>query len=512
MSGSITPGDRVDRDVLEQADAVIVGSGCAGAVLAYELQSAGLSCVVLEEGSHYTREQYGRFTPSESLRYLYRDYGAAMVMGQGDTPNIYLLVGKCVGGSSVINGGVCFRTPPYVIDAWRRDHGIEEITHDEMDRAFSRVEAMLSVQRVREELHNEGVRRFRAAADRLGYGGHTIDRNVEGCDGCCRCIFGCPHDAKRNVLVTYLAEAVRLGARVYADAKVDRILVSGGRAEGVRAHVVDPVAGHRRHKLIARGKVVILAAGAVHSPLILQGSGVALSSGQVGRNLTVHPAARVWGEFADAVDPWRGSFQSYVVDHFYAEAIKLINIYPSIGVLAATLPGFGRDNAAIMERARNISAYGTMISDVSTGQVRRVGPWPVMTYRMLPVDKGKLVRGVKLLGQIYFEAGAKRLYLPFHLHPVAETPADLDRITPEAISGREIESSAQHPLGTCRMGKEPKRSVVGPWNETHDVRNLFVVDASTVPTSVAVNPQITIMGLATRAAWHLVQERGRYFA
>lgn len=510
--GVIFPGTLVTKDVETEAPAVIVGSGCAGAVVASELAQNGLPSIVLEEGSHYTREQYGRFRPTEALRLLYRDYGAAMAMGQGDTPNIYMLLGKCVGGSSVVNGGVCFRTPDYVIDAWRDQHGLEEITHAEMDKAFSRVENMLEVARTPEHLHSEGVRRFREASRRLGYSGHELDRNVKDCDACCRCIFGCPHDAKRNVLVTYLRRATQLGATIYADTRVTKILVENGRAVGVEAWVIDPRSHHRRFRVRVRSKIVVLAAGAIHTPILLQRSRVALSSGQVGRNLTLHPAARAYGFFDDPIDTRRGAMQSYVIDQFYAEAIKLVGISVPVGVLSATLPGFGVKNAELMEQAAHFQAFGTMISDVSTGRVRPgLGQAPLVTYRMLPVDKAKLVRVVKLAASIWFEAGARKVYLPFHLHPVVSSPAELDAITAEVVAGREIESSAQHPLGTCRMGKDPKTSVVGPWNETHDVKNLFIVDASTVPTSVAVNPQVTIMGLATRAAWHLIEHRARYF-
>ncbi len=506
--GIILQGSVVSKNLEMEADAVIVGSGCAGAVTAGELQDAGISCVVLEEGGHYTREQYGRFTPAESLRYLYRDYGASVVLGRGDTPNIYLLLGKCVGGGSVVNGGVCFRTPDYVIDGWRNDHGLTEITHEEMGKAFDRVEERLAIAPVPEDLHLGGVRRFRDASNRLGYHGYTISRNVKDCDGCCRCIFGCPHDAKRNVLVTYLERALKRGTRIVSEARVEKILTKGGKAVGVEARVIQPLSKAKLHRIRVRAKVVILAAGAVHTPILLLKNRLANSSGQVGRNLTLHPAARAYGYFDDEVDKDRGAMQSYVIDEFYGEAIKLITIAIPPEILAATLPGFGRANLDLMARANHFSAFGTMISDVSTGRIRP-GPFqtPIMTYRMLPQDKARLVKAVKLLGKIYFEAGARKVYLPFQLHHEAATPAELEALAPEAIAGQEIESSAQHPLGTCRMGKAPKSSVVGPWNETHDVKDLYIFDGSVIPTSVAVNPQVTIMGLATRAAWRLIAER-----
>ncbi len=228
----IVEGTSLDRDLELRCDALVIGSGCGGSVAVRELVRAGKDVVVLEEGGYYTREQYGRFRISESLRFLYRDGGGVPVFGIGDTPNTLLLVGRCVGGGSTVNGGVCFRTPGHVIERWRDELGLKAIDAGELDRAFEDVERTMEVQYVDERLLNEGARRFRAAAEKLGYHGHMIQRNVKDCDACCRCLWGCPHDAKRSTLVTYIEEAEKRGARIYSDCRADRITFKGGRASG----------------------------------------------------------------------------------------------------------------------------------------------------------------------------------------------------------------------------------------------------------------------------------------
>ncbi|MBI4614399.1 MAG: GMC family oxidoreductase [Planctomycetes bacterium] len=505
----IVEGREIERNSEIRADAVIVGSGCSGAVLARELAEAGFEVVVLEEGGHYTLADYGKFRPSEAARFLYRNYATVPTLSLGDTPVIYILAGRCVGGSSLVNGGVCFRTPEYVIEDWRTRGGLTEITHEEMDRAFSRVEETLEVAPVPESMQSEGVRRLATTAARIGWSGAPIKRNVVDCDGCCRCLFGCPHDAKRPVTMNYLAKAQAAGARIYSDCRADRILVRRGRAAGVEASVLDRTTGRRRRRLAIRAPVVVLAGGSLHTPLLLARAGVGRRSGAVGRNLTLHPGGRVYGLFDEKIEGWRGSFQSYAIDQFGREGIKMISIYPPIGVIASGLPGFGRENRDAMENIDRIAAFGVMISDVSTGSVRRT-PWgePLVAYRLLPQDKAKLVRGLRLLAELYFEAGARKVYLPFDEIPVLSSRDELEKIRPEAVDARRMESSSQHPLGTCRMGKDPRSSVVGPAGEAHDLPGLYVVDGSIVPTSVNVNPQITIMGLATRIAWKMA-ERGR---
>lgn len=505
----IVPGRELGpREDLE-ADAIVVGSGCAGAVLARELAEAGFRTIVFEEGGHYGPEDYGRMRPSETCRLLYRNYATIPTIPLGDTPPVYILAGRCVGGSSLVNGGVCFRTPPDVLEKWRTSCGLADLGPEEMDRAFERVERTLDVGRVPDEMHNEAVRRLAAAAARKGWHGGAIERNVVDCNGCCRCLFGCPHDAKRPVTLNYLRLAAAAGTRIYSDCRIDRVRVRRGRAEGVEGSVLERRTRRPVRRFRARAGLVVVAASALESPLLLARSGIGRGSGQVGRNLTIHPAARVYGLFDDRVEGWNGSFQSYAVDHFGKEGIKMINIYPPLGVIASTLPGFGAANREAMNEVGRLGAFGCMISDTSTGRVRRT-PFgvPAITYGMNPADKAKLLRGLGLVAELFFEAGARRVYLPFHELPSLDSPDEIRRIDPAAIDGRRIESSAQHPLGTCRMGIDPRSSVVRSDGRAHDVEGVYVVDGSIVPTSVNVNPQITIMAMATRIAWRIL-ERGR---
>jgi choline dehydrogenase-like flavoprotein len=96
-------------------------------------------------------------------------------------------------------------------------------------------------------------------------------------------------------------------------------------------------------------------------------------------------------------------------------------------------------------------------------------------------------------------AGARRFYAAHLASPCLEHK-DLDRFRRSVPSAAEIGLVSYHPLGTCRMGKDPRRSVVGLDHQAHDVRGLFVVDGSTVPGPLGVNPQLTIMAMAARAA------------
>ena len=133
---SIVEGSRHDGDLAIDADVVVVGSGAGGAVVAAELAEAGQSVVILEEGAHVPPERYGRMRPSENLRHLWRDAGLTFAIGLGDTPVINVMMGQCVGGSSVLTGGVCFRIPDSVMHEWVTEHGLADINPQRMAPVF----------------------------------------------------------------------------------------------------------------------------------------------------------------------------------------------------------------------------------------------------------------------------------------------------------------------------------------------------------------------------------------
>jgi choline dehydrogenase-like flavoprotein len=132
--------------------------------------------------------------------------------------------------------------------------------------------------------------------------------------------------------------------------------------------------------------------------------------------------------------------------------------------------------------------------------VREALGQPVITYMLGEGDVARVKRGVDILAQVYFAAGAKRVITPVHGFDDLSSIADLERLRRTKVRASDLDLTAYHPLGTARMGVRPSASVVGPDHEAHEVDRLYVVDGSAVPSSLGVNPQVTIMALATRAA------------
>ena len=117
-------------------------------------------------------------------------------------------------------------------------------------------------------------------------------------------------------------------------------------------------------------------------------------------------------------------------------------------------------------------------------------------------------RGYEILCEIFLRAGAERVLPMIVGCDEIRSDADLQKLREMKLSAGDFEVTAYHPLGTCRMGVDPTRSCVGPDGEAHDTEGLFVADGSAIPSSLGVNPQLTIMALASRTAEHIAQAAG----
>ncbi len=500
---------QIDREHLEEADVVVIGSGAGGAVMAKELAESGMSVVVCEEGAYFTRKDFAG-PPWEWVQRLYRANGTTVALG---LPTIPLPLGKGVGGTTLINSGTCFRTPDKVLNAWASQWGIEAIDPEAMTPFFERVERIMHVTTVPEELLGENARVFRRGVEALGLHGAPMARNIDGCRGCGVCAFGCPSDAKQSTHISYLPRAQRHGASIYARCRAERIIVEGGKARGVVASLLDP-SGQPRARLTVRAKIVVVAAGAVHTPALLHRNALANRSGQLGRNLRIHPAAGIGAWMPEDVFGWRGTLQPYYVDDWHASHDIMIEVTSSVpGIGAGTMPGSGVFTKEILGQYKHLASAGLFVSDTSSGRVRKVGSGePVVTYRLNKLDTRKLVRGIVHTAEIFFAAGAQQVFTGLPGTSFVKHPKELEDVKEEAVRPGALRLTAFHPVGTARMGANPADTVVGPWGEAHDVANLFVADASVLPGCPTVNPQISIMAFATRAADNIVRHGGSYLA
>jgi choline dehydrogenase-like flavoprotein len=485
--------DRVhalDADLAVDCDVVVVGTGAGGAVVGRELAEAGLAVVFVEEGRYFDRSDFtGRGFDMQQK--LYRRGGATFSIGNVPIP---IPLGQTVGGSTTVNSGTCFRTPDRVLARWRDELGLVELAPDRMGPYFDRVEAVLGVETARAELLGGNARVIARGCDALGFTHHgPLRRNAPACDGQGVCCFGCPTDAKRSTNVSYIPLALRAGAELFTGARVERILLEAGRATGVVARSADG------HALTVRARAVVIACGAIMTPLVLGAQRLGARSGQLGKNLSIHPAAGAIAEFAEQILPWKGIPQGYAVDELHDEGILFEGAMVPLEMTMTMTQLIGPELIRLAESFDHVATFGFLVEDTSHGQVHALGGQPVIRYSLSQRDVSHLKRALDVLAQIYFAAGAHTVHVPIAGFNVLR-PDDLPALRRARLRPWDLELSAYHPLGTARMGRDPQRSVVDADHCVHDVPGLYIVDGASVPTSLGVNPQVTIMALATRAA------------
>ena len=204
---NVEHGRDARRDTTLVADVIVVGSGAGGAVAACLLAEAGLDVLMLEEGALHKTEDFSTDV-LRSMRHLYRDFGSSMILG---TPGIIFVEGRCVGGSTVINGGMCWRTPERILDRWQRDERLPDIDPRAMEPMFAEVEREMNPEAQRPDTLGAHNRLFTEGARAIGWHPRENLRNMRRCAGLNNCAFGCPTGAKQSMLVTFLPRALRAG-------------------------------------------------------------------------------------------------------------------------------------------------------------------------------------------------------------------------------------------------------------------------------------------------------------
>jgi choline dehydrogenase-like flavoprotein len=487
------------------AEVCVVGAGAGGAVVAAELAEGGAEVVLLEEGHWHDPDTFNA-RPPQMLAQLYRDAGQTLTIGN---PPILLPLGSGLGGTTLVNSGTCFRTPAAVLDRWQREFGLE-VSERSLRPCFERVEQALSVTEVAPELAGANAEVARRGAERLGWSHGYLERNARGCVGSGVCAFGCPTSAKQHTGITYLPRALRAGARVLSGARAEQVLVQppagphrlGGARRPARAAGRSVVSARGVRARLQSGALVevraprvIVAAGTIHTPLLLARSGLGAGSGQLGRNLSLHPATAVFARMDEVVDMSKGVPQSLYVDEFSSQGVMLEGVAGPPSYAAMALPLTGRRHAEAMADYRRLAQFGLMVSDSSRGTVRELRGRVAIRYDLCERDLERFRIGLRRVEELFEAAGAREVYLPL---PAGVAPSEAQR--------RHLKLMAFHPLGTARADARPDRGVIDGELAVHGARGVYVADGAAVPSSLGVNPQITIMALATRLAFGLLGE------
>ena len=492
------------KTTLDEADFVIVGTGAGGATAARVLSDAGFELALVEEGAF--------LTPADRPKALVDAMALAVrgmaTMSTDSLVPMPLLSGKCVGGSTAINSGIVWRTPDDVRDDWRAQYGLGHLVGDALDGALDRIEADLFVHPTDEDILGENSGRMRAAAEKLGLPGRVIRRNVTGCRGSNRCLQGCPNAARQSMEVSYVPKALAHGARLHTRCKVERVLFERGRTVGVRGTRTTD-AGTREPFEVRARLGVIVAGGALFSPVLLQRSGVRHPN--LGERFQAHPGAAFVGAFESPVHMGFGASQGYEVP-MRAQGFKLEALSLPPDMLAARLPGAGAEWQERVARLGHYAQWGGLARMEAKGRVRS-GFFDGVSVRYEPTARDLMIvrDALLLVGRMMFAAGAYEVYpgivgIPEIVKSEAELMKHLEHRT---IRRPDVHLVASHLFGTTCASSDPSVGVLDEELRVRGVDGLFVMDASALPTNLGVNPQHTIMGVVHVAAERLAERASR---
>ena len=500
----ILPTTNEEESMPNDFDAVIIGSGAGGGPIAWKLVNAGKQVAIIEAGGFYTTNDFSRFELL-ALRNLWWKPRWTSNYELGLDDEIALGMGRCVGGSTTIFTAVAHRMPDWNYKEWfdasevRNENG-DTFGPNDLDQFYNRVEKDTGVREYTE--WDEGMKRINQGFTKLGHPFHPVHAFVSPqCDQS-GCLFGCPTEAKRGTLVSYIIPSVLLGAQIFYNSTVTRILFDSKKetsGENPRAKGVEFIDDKGQVRRLT-SKIVIVAAGALNTPFLLfdsqfdEVSEFSPSSKQVGQNFGVNTAAIVFGKYNDVLNNWllhplSGHMEEFAQKEkggFLLEASEVMEgplSFSEFIVDEEGVPLWGSRQKQILKDYKYYAGVFLNIHDSNDGRI----------FRDKETGQEKFYKPVTAEDKKKFEKARVMCREAFHASGAKET---LDSIY-----------ASHHVQGSCRMGDDVGKSVVNSDLESHDVKGLYIVDGSVLPSVIDANPSLTIMALSLRAGERILERK-----
>lgn len=473
----------------------VIGSGSAGATVAWDLAAAGRDVVVLEEGGDYTglalTQRDGRMYDQ-----LYMDRAGRTTADMG----ISILQGRVLGGGGVIN--VCDVVPMHeaTVRHWRTKYGLSEFTEQNLKPAADAALRDLHANRPGDDEINANNRILRDGAAALGWRGEIMLHNRVGCAGLGTCLVGCPLNAKRNPRFVAIPAALAAGARFVTRARAVRLENAGAELKAIRVRRLDANGYHETGDVRVRAKIVIVAANAIGSTQLLLRSGV--GNEHVGRHVSLQPQLPVTALFDEPVHAIRGMPQSYAITEFEDEdhpehgwwGFRVESISGTPGIVSSMLPAFGHEGKKLMQHYSRMGSVLCLTPDESVGriEVERSGRLRVH-YTLTEEHKGRLRDSAKAAARAFFAAGAREVLIP--VVPAVSLKSEKELAKIDAISFRpaSVPLLSAHQQGGVRMAPSPTNGAASPEGLVYGTRDVFVFDSAGYPTTASSHTMAPII-------------------
>ncbi|KAJ4746346.1 Long-chain-alcohol oxidase [Rhynchospora pubera] len=497
-------------------DVVVVGSGAGGGVVAGVLARAGYKVIVLEKGGYNARSNLS-LLEGPSLDQMYEANGFLAT----DDMGMLILAGSTVGGGTAINWSASFRTPDHVISEWKNEHGLDLFGSEAYAEAMDIVCNRMGVEtgKVPPECESLSTSVLRRGCRELGHKVNDIPCNAPRNHDCGWCCFGCRRGHKKGTQETWLVDLLESG---------NGVILTGCKA----IRVAHEERGHRRRvatgvlcqyghgssdmTLFVESKMTVVACGAINTPVLLKRSG--LKNPNIGKHLRLHPVVMAWGHFPNCE---KKSYEGAILTAMakvkskdgYGAVIQTPSLHP--GMFSALTPWVSSaDFKFQMTRFSRTAHIFTLVRDRGSGTVDSSG---YIRYRMDPRDELTLKKGIEKMIRIMEAAGAEEIGTQHckgdKVRAKSVSSHDFEEFV-KTVKGRDYRGlttpiCSAHQMGSCRMGKNEKTSVVDERGESWEVEGLYLADSSIVPTAIGVNPMVTIQSIAYCVSQSILQELRR---
>jgi choline dehydrogenase-like flavoprotein len=511
----IIQGNAYKGALREKADVVIVGTGAGGGTLGAYLAERGWKVIMLEKGGFFRAEDFSQ-REDEAMA----DFNGRRGLDSTVDNSVFLNYAECVGGCTVHYWGDSFRTPDDRLERWRTQRGLDWMTTAELNPHWDIIEKELGIHIAGPELFNENNRLVKKGCEALGVDGHAVPTARIDCIACGWTQFGCAYNRKSSQLITTIPRISKREGRIYSDAHVRNIIVENGRAVGVEGHFLERETDQPRGNFRVDADIVVVASGGIGSAELLLRNFP--NDAVIGKRFYINPHFFVFADFGHPIDNQTGIPCAYAVHEwrkvrtdaagrYQGGGYIMLSSHQSPGIMAVLLNEAGAAHTARMKKYNHLASTMSVIDEDNPGRVyiddrgfRRT------EFRVRGVDQLKAVDYLKNATRIFLAAGAKEVWVPDTFGTIVRSESEIDR----KITLRSVQPNAQfvagsHFLGTAPLGADAADAFAGPTGEAHRIRNLYVADGSAIPSSISVDPSLTIMGVARHIATGMHERYGR---
>lgn len=509
----------VARKPAGQRTYCVIGSGAGGGVAARTLQEQDPKArvILLESGPIITNNKFTQ-TFLEATARLYMNAAATLSLDQ----QFLFQQGCCVGGSTVVNNSVAFKPEGFwwknLKDRWQ-NLGIN-LDYDDLLRQYDVLSPLLHVHTLEDRVITIGAHTLRDGFEKLskketdfdGFRAHlekpiTVPSNTLDCIGCGRCNLGCQYDAKRSLAITLIPDFVRAGGLLVPDAKVTCLQFQTNASDQDNPYSISAVEVEdaKGNKVCIEADRFILASGAYASSKILWRSGFqgAIPGVRtVGKKFSVNAGAPLVGIFPEPQDPFLGQQIGYAVE-IPEERMIIETAFVPPGIMSLGLPAWGDEFQRKIKKSRHMMVGVPVFATLAYGEIKKsvLGDSGYgIDFTLIDEDWRRLQKGLEITARAMFEMGAEEVFTNRFDAKSIKDP----KLVGEHFAGIGpsdfITVQSAHMQGGNVIAPKPYYGVVDESLKVHGIKNLWICDASVIPSPITINIAFTVMALSRYAA------------